>query len=301
MGGHEEGDYASARVVSALAELEPPGEVGEVIDAAAGRLREVDAELRARASRLGPGAAIASTVVVLFADPREFAVLWAGDSRVYRWRNGRLRQLTVDHSHVQELVDAGLLPAEAAALHPKSHIVTQAIGAGRLEFGTLREALIPGDRFLLCSDGLTNMVSDTEIAREIAAAPPRIAAERLRDRVLARGAVDNFTIIIVAVEPAAPELGGCSSISSSSIATGCLIDSELLSVARPISNASPSPASTIIRRGDHRALHRHQHEVECSTDLEARFGRALGDGFRRRSRDATTQLYVEAELRAMPG
>ncbi|MGC2412909.1 MAG: protein phosphatase 2C domain-containing protein [Stellaceae bacterium] len=203
MGGHEEGDYASARVIAALAELEPPGEFGEVIDAAAGRLCEVDAELRARASRLGPGAAIASTVVVLFADPREFAVLWAGDSRAYRWRNGRLRQLTVDHSHVQDLVDAGLLPAEAAALHPKSHIVTQAIGAGRLEFGTLREALIPGDRFLLCSDGLTNMVSDTEIAREIAAAPPRIATERLRDRVLARGAVDNFTIIIVAVEPAA--------------------------------------------------------------------------------------------------
>ncbi len=206
MGGHDEGDYASARLVAALGALgahSPPGEFGEYIEGAAGRLREVDAELRARASRLGPGAAIASTVVVLLADAREFAVLWAGDSRVYRWRDNRFRQLTVDHSHVQELVDAGLLRTQDAALHPQSHIVTQAIGAGRLEFGIRRAALIPGDRFLLCSDGLTTMVGDAEIAREIAAAPPRIAAERLRDRVLARGAVDNFTILIVAVEPAA--------------------------------------------------------------------------------------------------
>jgi serine/threonine protein phosphatase PrpC len=201
MGGHAEGDYASARIVAAL---EPPGEIGEFIAAAAGHLREVDAELRARASRRGNfAAAIASTVVALFAQADEIAVLWAGDSRAYRWRNGEFGQLTVDHSHVQELVEAGLLRAEEAALHPQSHIVTQAIGAGRLEFGIRREALVAGDRFLLCSDGLTNMVGDRDIAREIAAAPPRIAAERLLDRVLARGAVDNATVVIVAAGPAA--------------------------------------------------------------------------------------------------
>jgi serine/threonine protein phosphatase PrpC len=206
MGGHAEGDYASARIVAALdapGAIKPPGELGQFIDAAIGHLSEVDAELRARASRLGPLAVIASTVVILFAHAEEFAVLWAGDSRAYRWRNGEFRRLTVDHSHVQELVAAGFLPAEAAAGHPQSHIVTQAIGAGRLEFGILREALVAGDRFLLCSDGLTNMVRDADIAREIAAAPPRIAAERLQDRVLAGGAVDNFTILIVAIEPAA--------------------------------------------------------------------------------------------------
>jgi serine/threonine protein phosphatase Stp1 len=203
MGGHEAGDYASARIVAALGALELPGELGGFIEAIAGQLRQVDAELRARASRLGPAAVIASTVVVLIADSREFAVLWAGDSRAYRWRDGECRQLTVDHSHVQELVEAGLLPAEEAAFHPQSHIVTRAIGGGRPEFGILREALVAGDRFLLCSDGLTNMVSDEDIAREIAAAAPRIAAERLLDRVLAAGAVDNATIVIVAAEPIA--------------------------------------------------------------------------------------------------
>lgn len=206
MGGHAEGDYASARIVAALGGLgadRPPGEFGQLIAAAAARLGEVDAELRARASRLGPGAVIAGTVVVLFAEAGEFAVLWAGDSRAYRWRDGEFRRLTVDHSRVQELVDAGLLSAQEAALHPQSHIVTRAIGRARLEFGLLREALVAGDRFLLCSDGLTNMVSDADIAREIAAAPPRIAAERLQDRVLAAGAVDNVTIVIVAAAPAA--------------------------------------------------------------------------------------------------
>ena len=96
-----------------------------------------------------------------------------------------------------------MLPAQEAASHPQSHIVTQAIGGGRLEFGILREKLFAGDRFLLCSDGLTNMGSDADIAREIAAAAPRIAAERLLDRVLTAGAVDNTTIVIVAVEPGA--------------------------------------------------------------------------------------------------
>jgi serine/threonine protein phosphatase PrpC len=95
MGGHEAGDYASARIVAALGALDPTGDLGAFIEVAAGQLREVDAELRARASLLGPAAVIASTVVVLLAQAEEFAVLWAGDSRAYRWRNGECRQLTV--------------------------------------------------------------------------------------------------------------------------------------------------------------------------------------------------------------
>lgn len=208
MGGHEAGDYASARIVAALGAIEMPAELGRFIRAAADRLVDVDAELRARASELGPGTVIASTVVVLLAAGEEFAVLWAGDSRAYRWRNGEFCRLSVDHSHVQELVTAGLLPAEDAALHPQSHIVTQAIGAGRLEFGIVREALVAGDRFLLCSDGLTNMLRDADIARAVAAAGPREAAERLLDQVLGRGAIDNVTLVIIA-SPSRPRRSSC--------------------------------------------------------------------------------------------
>src|SRR5258707_13164638 len=112
---------------------------------------------------LWPAAVVASTVVVLLAAETEFACLWAGDSRMYRWRDGELRQLTTDHSHVQEMVDAGRLSPEAAARHPQSNIVTCAIGGGRLEFGNIRDTLRAGDRYLLCSDGLTNMVGDDKI------------------------------------------------------------------------------------------------------------------------------------------
>lgn len=206
MGGHQAGDFASASIVTALAAIQPPPELGNFLEAAATELVAVDAALRARAANLGPTAVIASTVVVLMAGADEFACLWAGDSRLYRWRPGEpageLRQLTTDHSKVQEMIDAGLLLPEEAHRHPYSNIVTQSIGGGRLEFGRLQDRIEPGDRFLLCTDGLTNMVADAEIAQELAIAPPRDAALRLRDHVLARGAVDNVTIIIVAAEPA---------------------------------------------------------------------------------------------------
>ena len=200
MGGHEAGDYASRRIVAALDAILPPERLDRFGDLVEARLRAVDGELRARAARLGPGAVIASTVVVLLARPPEIAWLWAGDSRLYRMRGGILAQLTVDHSRVQELVSGGLLRPEAAAGHPDAHVVTQAIGGGRLAFGRSAEALRRGDRFLLCSDGLTNMVGDAEIARELASAPPRAAAERLLDSVLRCGAVDNVTIVIIAAE-----------------------------------------------------------------------------------------------------
>ena len=212
MGGHEAGDFASASIVTALGAIEPPGDLGALVEAAAAELIAVDAALRARAAELGPAAVIASTVVALFATSGEFACLWAGDSRLYRWRpgqgssgqdGGELRRLTTDHSKVQEMVEAGLLRPEEAARHPYSNIITRSIGGGRLEFGRLGDRVLPGDRFLLCSDGLTNVVGDSEIAQELAAAPPREAALRLRDHVLARGAPDHVTIAIVHTEAVA--------------------------------------------------------------------------------------------------
>jgi len=127
--------------------------------------------------------------------------LWAGDSRLYRWRDGEFRRMSKDHSKVQEMVDAGLLHPEQMSRHPYSNIVTRSVGAGPFELARRREPAQRGDRFLLCSDGLTNVVGDAEIAEELATAPPRDAALRLRDHVLARGAPDNVTIVIVHAEP----------------------------------------------------------------------------------------------------
>jgi serine/threonine protein phosphatase Stp1 len=202
MGGHDQGDYASARALSGLAALRPPEDLEDLVDQVKTRLLLADRELRRRASALGPGAVIASTVVALLALGEEFACVWAGDSRLYQLRDGRLSRFSSDHSRVQELINAGLLTEDAAARHPEAHIVTQAIGAGRLTFGTRVGLLRPGDRFLLCSDGLTNLVTDDEIGDELAAGAPPDAAERLRDLVLTRGANDNVTVVVVAAEAA---------------------------------------------------------------------------------------------------
>ena len=205
MGGHEAGDFASASIVTALGAIEPPDDLDDLAEAAALELDAVDHALRLRAVKLGPYAVIASTAVVLLARGEDVVSLWAGDSRLYHWRpmeqGGELRRLTKDHSKVQEMVDAGLLRPEQMAHHPHSNIVTRSIGGGVFELSRLRHRAEAGDRFLLCSDGLTNVVGDAEIAAELAA-PPRAAALRLRDHVLARGAPDNVTIVIVEAEPA---------------------------------------------------------------------------------------------------
>jgi serine/threonine protein phosphatase Stp1 len=198
MGGHQAGNYASARTVAALAALEPPSDSNSLVAEVESRLTAVDTELRDRAAVLGHDTVIASTVVALVATDEGFTCIWAGDSRAYLWRDGGFRQLTIDHSRAQELLSAGLLRPEAVPGHPEAHVVTQAIGGGRLAFGKVTGDVLPGDRFLLCSDGLTNMLADFEIASELAAAPLKTAAQRLLDGVLARGAVDNVTIVVVA-------------------------------------------------------------------------------------------------------
>jgi serine/threonine-protein phosphatase Stp1 len=202
MGGHEQGDYASACVVNRLAVFKPFADLEEFTDEVRRALAHVDVHLRARAKAAGRQTVIASTVACLLVYREEFAAVWAGDSRVYQLRDGELCRLSTDHSRVQELIDAGLLTPEEAQGHPEAHVVTRAIGAGRLHFGTRVGVVRPGDRFLLCSDGLTNMVADDEIAAELAARMPQVAAERLRDLVLARGAIDNVTIVVVAGEAA---------------------------------------------------------------------------------------------------
>ena len=200
MGGHEQGDYASTAVVNRLAGFKRHADLEEFTDEVRRALSHVDVHLRARAKAIGAQTVIASTVACLLVYGEEFAAVWSGDSRVYQLRQGALSRLSTDHSRVQELIEARLLRPEEAQGHPEAHIVTQAIGAGRLHFGTRVGMVRPADRFLLCTDGLTNMVGDEEIAEELAAGPPQQGAERLLDLVLQRGASDNVTIVVVSAE-----------------------------------------------------------------------------------------------------
>ena len=200
MGGHGHGDLAAELVVEALARL-PHGAQGPrpLLDA----LAEADADVRARAEAEGLGAIGATVVALLIAGTRA-TLAWAGDSRAYLLRAGALSALTRDHSVVRELIDQGALTPEEAACHPQAHVVTRAIGGGGEARPELAECAIqPGDRLLLCSDGLTRCLSEAEIATLLGETPdPERACARLVEAVLARGAPDNVTVIVLSAAEA---------------------------------------------------------------------------------------------------
>src|SRR3984893_2659151 len=195
-GGHQAGDIAS-RIITAALKMLPPG-LGATALLAEVRQRLAHAHniLLAEAARRGGHAMLASTVVVLLARDDYFACLWAGDSRAYLLRGRRFRQLTRDHSLVQELFDSGAISAAEAVHHPSANIITHAIGADVLELDKGTDPLLPGDRFLLCSDGLFKTLPEPVLAR-ILAAEDDLAAERLLRAALAQQADDNVTAVAV--------------------------------------------------------------------------------------------------------
>ena len=140
---------------------------------------------------------IASTVVVLLLRDDHFACLWAGDSRVYLLRGAELRQITRDHSLVQQMVDAGSLSSAAARHHPQGNVITRAVGDGSdvLVLDKVIGGLRRGDRFLLCSDGLSKTLSDADL---VAAMRTGASAEALVRAAVERNASDNVTAVVVA-------------------------------------------------------------------------------------------------------
>ena len=197
-GGHERGDYASGRIIAALRQVDPALTGLSLVEEVKGSLAEVNREVRAKAARIGPNALIGSTVAVLLIWDDQSCCLWAGDSRLYRMRAGRLRQLSRDQSHVQDLVDRGEILPEAAAAHPMANIVTNLIGAfDQLVLEERRDRLQPGDILLLCSDGLSSALTDAEIAEILKGCPIAATADRLIERALDQSARDNVSAVVV--------------------------------------------------------------------------------------------------------
>ena len=137
-------------------------------------------------------------MVVLIARDDHYACLWAGDSRGYLLREGQLSRVTRDHSMVQELVDSGVIAEEQACKHPNANMITRAVGAeGDLDLDKVSNRLLPGDRFLLCSDGLSKTLPEAELLRVFAAPPSATAADRLIEAALALQANDNVTAVAI--------------------------------------------------------------------------------------------------------
>lgn len=202
MGGHEAGEVASAMVVEALGAVEVGHDLDAFAAAAVNTLGQVNSRLIELAKSNGgrEGRSIGTTVVGIAAAGAMFRCFWMGDSRAYRMRGGELVRISHDHSLVQTLIDAGMLSEDEAETHENANIITRAVGVSEnVEVEVVSGDIQPGDLFLLASDGLTRVVRDPEIATKLRQSPPEEAADTLLELVLARGAPDNVSLIILKV------------------------------------------------------------------------------------------------------
>ena len=219
LGGHTGGDIASKLAVSIIRDMvkeEPPEpdspNVDVVLDAAnLGFLPQIRAAMeRANASiyqtncdLVQNGRPMGTTLLTMLVEPRMAWIGNVGDSRAYHLRDGIILSRTEDHSWVDEQVKLRLMTREEAETDKRKNLVTRSVGTHPdIEVDTYRWPLSPGDVVLLCSDGLVNMVRDSDIAAELSRrATAREMAERLVALALAKGGKDNITVIVAVVDP----------------------------------------------------------------------------------------------------
>ena len=199
MGGHQNGALASRLIVEQLAEPSA-GDLPQRLDELRKRLhslnRRLGQELTVTAAH--PDPVIGSTVVALLIEGDRAACVWAGDSRCYLWRGSRLYQLSRDHSLLQQLIDEQQLSPSEAARHPAAHALTRAIGASdELKLEILELDVLPGDAFLLCSDGLYQGVSVDDLGAALNLPSPQLTLNRLFQQALDGPARDNLSAVVI--------------------------------------------------------------------------------------------------------
>lgn len=214
MGGHAAGEVASTLAVETIRTLlggaaDPDEtrldrEVRDPADELRERLRyamnQASMRIRKEAMDNPVQAGMGTTVAVLVVEDDQAHVAHVGDSRVYLWRDGHLGRLTRDHTVVQQEIDAGRLTPELARVVPHRNFLTQSVGYhGPVEPDTATRPMLPGDVFILCSDGMTDPLDDTKIADICSRTEAPELAEALVSAAIAAGGEDNVTVIVVRV------------------------------------------------------------------------------------------------------
>lgn len=219
VGGHRAGEIASQMAVDVVRRRVGEASGLEPVETLRGAIVEAGRAISTAAEAFLERQGMASTIAVAWIIDRRLYTAYAGDSRIYLHRSGRLQQVTVDHSWVQEAIEHRIITPEEAPNHPHAHILRRYLGGNlepqpdfrlRLAAGETDRrsvanqgvSLSPGDRILLCTDGLTDLVSNAEIAAAIADTPPEEAATSLVVLARARGGHDNITTVLIAVPPA---------------------------------------------------------------------------------------------------
>jgi serine/threonine-protein phosphatase Stp1 len=199
MGGHAGGEFASQAVIESVASIEASLSPVELLIAQRKSLNRAH-ELIKQESFARGGVTIGSTVVTFAIAQGHFVAFWAGDSRVYRLQNGSIEMLTVDHSIVAASVLTGEMSWDEAENHPQSNAITRAVGVGdELKLDKIRGQVQSGDRFLLCSDGLTKYATTDVLQKILNREPIGSVAEALEQSALDGGGADNISIIVIDV------------------------------------------------------------------------------------------------------
>jgi PPM family protein phosphatase len=196
MGGRAAGDVASAVVIEALAQVDRFRDLVTLVDMqdAVNRSNRKIYKAVAQNSRLS---GMGSTLTAMAIEGHRVSVAHIGDSRAYAFRDGRLVQLTADHTYVQRLIDEGQITEAEAEEHPDRSILLKVLNGGKIARPDLSVHNVrPGDRFLLCSDGLSGVVHQEEIETLIKLAPPEMVVRQLIEAARALGGPDNITCIV---------------------------------------------------------------------------------------------------------
>ena len=200
MGGHAAGEVASAVVIAAVSALDEDVAGNDLLGALRDAVNQANQNLADMVHGDDDLRGMGTTLTALLAEGSRLGLVHVGDSRAYLLRDGRLRQITTDHTLVQALVDEGRITPEEADVHPQRSFITRTLDGSPVELDlSIREAKV-GDRYLLCSDGLSGVVSDATLEEALRAEPdPDRCADRLVELALRGGGPDNITCIVADV------------------------------------------------------------------------------------------------------
>lgn len=201
MGGYEGGDVASQLIVNELCKVHEPMDIDGFAGEIKACLQSANQKLRQLSRSQYGNNTIGSTVAVLASFGQQCAFLWVGDSRIYRLRHGQLKQVTRDHSVIEDYIENGMLTPEQATASSMSNVLTRAVGIGdTLEVDCSFDNMRDGDIYLLCSDGLYREVTDEQIIQAMSLKSSEEATNQLLHLALEHDAKDNITALVVQIE-----------------------------------------------------------------------------------------------------